>query len=98
MPSILGNTIADDSQPPDITIQPQGNPPNLGTPQTATPTLAPQPSRLLAILGAVAKVGTNALASIPEQGRPSFINGASAGARGAQAFEANQQAIKFKTF
>jgi hypothetical protein len=64
--------------------------------QPATPA-APQPqSRLASILGAVARTATTALASVPEHGRASFLNGASAGARGAQQDIANQQAIKFR--
>ena len=55
-------------------------------------------SRLLAILGAVAKVGSTAMAGIPDTGRPSFVTGLGEGARSAQAANANQQAIKFRTF
>ncbi|MGA9305634.1 MAG: hypothetical protein WBW31_09560 [Candidatus Sulfotelmatobacter sp.] len=58
----------------------------------------PQGSRLGAILTAVAKVVTPALAGIPNQGRPSFATGLGGGARAAQAANAVQQDIKFKTF
>jgi hypothetical protein len=53
-------------------------------------------SRLLNIIKAVANVGSNALAGIPSQGRPSFINGLGQGVRSAQAAQAQQQEIKFK--
>ena len=55
-------------------------------------------SRLLQILSAVAKVGSTAMAGIPDKGRPSFVTGLGEGERAAQAAQANQQAIKFKTF
>jgi len=55
-------------------------------------------SRLAAILGAVAKVGSTAMAGIPDSGRPSFVTGLGSGARAEQAVEAQQQAVKFKTF
>jgi hypothetical protein len=92
--SVLDNEVASNSGAPDANIAPSA-PPDLGTPQTAQPT---QPSRLLAILGAVAKVGTTALSGIPSQGRPNFVSGLGQGARAEQAAEATQQAVKFKTF
>lgn len=60
---------------------------------------APQPtSRLGAILSAVAKTVSTGLSGIPDKGRPSVITGLGEGARAEQASEANQQAIKFKSF
>ena len=82
-PSTLGQVLA-----------PQG-PPTVDASQ-AQPT-QPQ-SRLTAILHAVASVGSTALAGIPDKGRATFVTGLGQGARQAQADEANQQAIKFKTF
>ncbi len=38
------------------------------------------------------------MAGIPDKGRPSFVTGLGEGARAAQAQQAQQQAIKFKTF
>jgi hypothetical protein len=63
---------------------------------------AQQPSRLTSTLAAIVSAATTGLASIPAHGRSSFLNGATQGARGAQAAQANQQAndqaVKFKTF
>ncbi len=75
-------------------LAPHG-PPTIDASQ-AQPT-QPQ-SRLTAILHAVASVGSTALAGIPDKGRATFVTGLGQGARQAQADEANQQAIKFKTF
>jgi hypothetical protein len=61
--------------------------------QAAQPT-----SRLQAIIQAVAKVGSTAMAGIPDRGRPSFVTGLGEGARSEQQAQATQQAIKFKTF
>src|SRR5260370_4390067 len=55
-------------------------------------------SRLLAILGAVAKVGTDALAGIPDKGRSTFVTGLGEGSIAELAAQATQQAIKFKSF
>jgi len=55
-------------------------------------------SRLLAILGAVARVGTTALSGLPNSGRPGFVQGLGSGARAAQADNANQQELKFRSF
>ena len=100
-PAVTPDQSSDDSQAPSVTVQPGPTPSVLSqqlTP-TQTPTLAPQGgNRLLQILGAVAKVGETGLASVPDKGRPSFFTGLGEGARGAQAAEANQQAIKFKNF
>jgi hypothetical protein len=68
-------------------------------PQQPTTPAAPQaPSRLQKILGAVASVATTGLSGIPDRGRPSFVSGLGEGARAEQAAQAQQQAIKFKTF
>src|SRR6266852_2112173 len=64
----------------------------------ATATPAPTGSRLGAIVQAVARVASTALSGIPDRGRPSFVTGLGQGARAEQASQANQQAIKFKTF
>ena len=86
-------------QAPDVQITP-GPMPQVPQAAPQQPTLAPQQggSRLGQILSAVAKVATTGLASVPAQGRPSFVNGLTQGARGAQAAEAAQQDIKFKDF
>src|SRR5204863_8738939 len=47
---------------------------------------------------AVGKVGSTALAGIPDKGRPSFVGGLGEGARAEKQVEATQQAIKFKSF
>jgi hypothetical protein len=58
---------------------------------------APKPtSRLQAIITAVAKVGSTALAGVPDRGRPSFVTGLGEGARAQQQAVANQQAVKFR--
>jgi hypothetical protein len=61
------------------------------------PTSAPG-SRLMAILSAVAKVGSTAMSGIPDRGRPSFAGGLGEGARAEQAAAANDQNIKFRSF
>jgi hypothetical protein len=70
----------------------------VGNPSPQMPTLAPQPSRLLSILQAVAHVGSVAASGLPSQGRPGFVSGLGQGARAEQADQANQQAIKFANF
>jgi hypothetical protein len=55
-------------------------------------------SRLKAILTAVANVASTGLSGVPAGGRPSFAGGLGQGARAAQASQANDQAIKFKSF
>ena len=88
-PSALGQAV---SQPDNFTPS---------TPeQDFQDSQAPQAggSRLLAILGAVAKVGTTALAGIGAGNRPSFLGGMTQGARASQAADAAQQAIKFRSF
>jgi hypothetical protein len=63
-----------------------------GTQEPSQAAPAPQPtSRLQAIIQAVAKVGSTAMAGIPDRGRPSFVTGLGEGARA-------EQAIKFKSF
>jgi len=100
--STLGQTVAPDQssgdQPANISIPQQGPMPDVGEATPQAPTLAPQPSRLLSILGAIARVGTTALSGIPNSGRPSFVTGLGEGARAGLADNANQQAIKFKSF
>lgn len=62
---------------------------------------APQPtSRLFQILSAVARVGAVGVAAgaAPQKGRSSFAGGLGAGATGELEDQANQQAIKFKSF
>lgn len=83
------------SAPSEITLPPQTSSNSDGSqlPQAPQPT-----SRLKSVLSAVANVVTTGLASVPAHGRPSFVNGLTEGARGAQAAEAQQQDIKFKTF
>jgi hypothetical protein len=94
-------TPNDPSQAPAAPI-PQADPAVLQSAATggvAQAVPAPKPtSRLQAILSAVAQVGSTALAGVPDTGRPSFVTGLGEGARSAQAFEANQQAIKFRNF
>jgi hypothetical protein len=58
---------------------------------------APQ-SRLQAIVQAVANVASTAMQGIPDKGRSSFVTGLGEGARAAQAAQATQAGIKFKTF
>lgn len=85
----------EDQAPSSITLPPQDASNSDGTqlPQAPAP-----PSRLGSILSAVAKVATTGLASVPAAGRPSFVNGVTQGARGAQAAQAQQQDIKFRDF
>jgi len=90
-----GGTPSDDA--PNITMPTQA-PPNLGPPQVATAVPAQGGSRLAAIVGAVAHVASTALQGVPNQGRPSFTTGLGQGARAEAAVEAQQQAVKFKTF
>lgn len=91
----------DSSQAPAAPI-PQADPATLQ--QAATGGVAqaeqapPSGSRLGAIVQAVAKVASTALAGVPDRGRPSFLTGLGEGARSAQAVQANQQAIKFRNF
>lgn len=82
-------------QPPDGTnaAPPGGN----GGQTPVAPSPQQPPSRLGAILGAVAKTVSTGLAGIPNQGRPSFVTGLGEGARSAKQAEATQQAIRFKT-
>jgi hypothetical protein len=101
--SILGNAAAgnqvtamtEGTQPdtPQVTATPEGAPPSQAAPAAPAPT-----SRLQAIISAVAKVGTTAMAGIPDRGRPSFVTGLGEGARSEQQAVANQQAIRFKSF
>ena len=108
--SVLGNTIAGDIGT-DFDIQPQGNGPDLdhrlsqqqckqphGTGYRPTGTAF---SGLLAVLGAVAKVGATGLAAgatKPASGRASFASGLGAGAQAEANQIAQDQAIRFKTF
>src|ERR1700730_1222293 len=95
-PSNLANAVA-----PNVVMGADVNNPNgpdVGQAPTQTPTLAPQPSRLLTILGAIAKVGATAMSGIPDRGRPSFVTGLGEGARAEQSAQATQQAIRFKSF
>jgi hypothetical protein len=55
-------------------------------------------SRLQSILSAVARVGSTAMAGIPESRRPGFVTGLGGGARAEQQAQAVQQDIKFKSF
>jgi hypothetical protein len=103
-----GSPAVDVMAPPDQAAQPvasqptatpnypaspdQGGP--IPTPSTASP--AAGGSRLLAILGAISKVGSTALAGVPDRGRPSFVTGLGEGARAEQAAQATQQNIKFR--
>jgi len=70
--------------------------------QTDTDLSGPQggggTSRLKSILAAVASVGSTAMAGIPDKGRSTVFTGLGEGARAEQAAQANQQAIKFKSF
>jgi hypothetical protein len=101
--SILGNAAAgnqvtamtEGTQPdtPQVTATPEGAPPSQAAPAAPQPT-----SRLQAIISAVAKVGSTAMAGIPDRGRPSFVTGLGEGARSEQQAVANQQAIRFKSF
>lgn len=105
--------MGDDTQAADVTM-PQGAIPDVGQAPTQAPTLsasspqeqdanggfadkAPQ-SRLASILGAVARTATVGLSGIPDTGRPSFVTGLGSGARAGLASNANEQAIKFKSF
>ena len=104
---------SDDNQAPDIQMPQTPAPSNLGQAVSQMPRYdnsqekqvaqdndipyAPG-SRLVSILGAIAKVSSDAFAGITPHGRPSFINGMAEGARAGQAADAAQQAIKFKTF
>src|SRR5208282_2348647 len=72
-------------------VSPQPSPP----PATSTP--APQPAWKRAI-GTAARVVSTGLAGIPAGGRPSFLGGLGQGARAEQQEQAQQQAIKFKSF
>src|SRR5262249_20442883 len=74
--------------------------PQQPTAQSTTPSPAPAQggSRLAKIISAVANVAENALAGIPDRGRPSFVTGLGQGARSAQAAQANQSEIKFRDF
>lgn len=111
--SILGNTAAGDPTVDNSGVQPapitggivqaaaqtapvQSTPSQQPTQQQPAPTNSP--SRLSRILSAVANVGATALAGIPDTGRPSFVTGLGEGARAEKQQEANQAAIKFKTF
>lgn len=103
----------DDNNAPDVSM-PQGPMPDVGQATPQAPNLSassPQEqasaadgappsggSRLLAILGAVARVGTTALSGIPDRGRPSFVTGLGEGARAGLAANEQQQAIKFRSF
>jgi len=73
-------------------------PPAPTTPQTPTPAPTQGGSRLANIIKAVAGVVDTGLAGIPNKGRPSFVTGLGEGARSAQAAQATQNAIKFKSF
>src|ERR1700722_892671 len=71
---------------------------------TATPP-APQPTATTpsrpgweSALGKVASVVSTGLSGIPDKGRPSFISGLGEGSRAEQQAQAQQQAVKFKTF
>src|SRR5216683_7116052 len=67
--------------------------------QAAADGAAPAPgSRLLAILGAISRVGTTALSGIPDKGRSTFVTGLGQGARAGIAANEQQQAIRFKSF
>jgi hypothetical protein len=57
-----------------------------------------QPSRLTSTLAAIVSAATTGLSGLPDKGRPTFITGLGEGARAAQAAEANQQQIKFRSF
>ncbi len=112
-PSITPNQPPDapdvQSLPPSSTLGslvsqtplPEGGAPNGSTPSQTMSTqvpAAPQPGRLQTIIKAVAQAIPAGLAGIPDKGRPTFITGLGEGARGFQAAQAQQQAIKFKTF
>jgi len=101
----------EDAQAPAAPI-PQADPAALqsaatgGVAQATQAAPTPKPtSRLQAIIQAVANVATTAAAGIPDvtneehgRGRSSFLTGLGEGARAAQAAQATQAAIKFKTF
>jgi hypothetical protein len=88
-PSVLGQTVSEPM--PALNEQ--------GTGASQDDSLVPSGgSRLQSILGAVAKVVTTGLSGIPAGNRPSFLGGLGQGARAAQAADATQQAIKFRTF
>lgn len=86
----------DQDQAPNVQV-PTNTAPNVPQDPQQSPTLAP-PSRLGSILKAVAGAAVNSLASIPDKGAPSFVTGLGGGARAAQAQQAQQQDVKFKTF
>src|SRR5579862_2587442 len=99
--AIVGGDPTQDA-PPAAPI-PQADPATLQQAATggvaqATPAPAQSGSRLARIVQAVANVASTALSGIPDKGRPSFVSGLGEGARSEQAAQANQQAIKFKTF
>jgi hypothetical protein len=96
--SALGS--APDTPGPSQVTLPAPDPTNQsGTPAQTSPAAPPQPqSRLQTILGAVARVGSTALAGIPDKGRESFATGLGEGARAENAAQATQQDIKFNTF
>src|SRR5438876_997920 len=108
--SNLGQAVSGD-QPADISL-PQGAMPDVGQAPTQSPSLSassPQEqdaasggggsgSRLLQILGSVAKVGSTAMAGISDKGRSTFFTGLGEGARSAQAANAQDQELKFRSF
>jgi hypothetical protein len=87
-PSVLGQTVA----PQTPTLNESGDQNN------SFPAPPSGGSRLLAILGAVARVGETALSGIPDRGRPSFVTGLGEGARAQVGAQQYQQQIKFRSF
>ena len=95
-PSVLSQTIAPQMPSP----QSPGSPDEQ---QMDAATSGPQgppagSSRLVSVLGAIAKTLSTGLAGVPDRGRPSFVGGLGDGARANQAADAVAQDIKFKNF
>src|SRR5579862_603795 len=75
-----------------------GPSPSFPTPPQQPAAPAPQPSRLKAILSAVANTVDTGLSGVSDKGRPGFIQGLGSGARAEQQNIAQQNAVKFQDF
>lgn len=96
------NTTQDQQAPSQITLQPQTSANSDGSQLPQAPQPAQPPSRLMSVLGAIVSAATTGIASVPQHGRPSFVNGLAGGARAEiaaqQQAQQQQQDIKFKDF